>query len=712
MATERRTVVITVDDRASRQLGKIEKQARRTATATERLQAGFTKLNRVVSVFAGGAILTRLAGSLVSTIDQLRELQGRVRLVTDETENFGDVWNGLLEVAKSTGTSIESIAVAYSRLGRAAQKSGIDSKQLQDVVEGLSLTFRISGSTVQETINSLIQLSQGLNAGALRGDEFRSVSEANITLLQLLEEQFKDTGKAAKTLAEEGVFTREAIFTTVLNNLEKLREEAKGLPLTLTRAFQKLRTVWLGILLDAENSTGVLQAVAEAFEDIAWALEKVNKGYKVYRSYTRTEGVNLFNTLQAKQLQVAEDIAEITERIAKEQDKVFGSELKIQTWTKTLEGLQKTYDDLGEKINKIREANERAAGLGRTPPPLTPPPRTPPPDDKAAKQLERLRGQATSLADPTAAITKQIIAFGEAMEKDARYADIYAEAIFRLNIQLDEFYEKQEKAKKQGPTLYQEALSAVDENQATVRKIIEINKALETETDPTKRAVLIDYLFKLQDGLTALPEKAEEAETALGSLAVAFGNVLTQAVTSASDAIFDFAFKGENSFKELANSVAESVAKMVLQFALLRAVTGGTNAFFPQVGAALGFSETAKGGVFDGGVQRMARGGIVNQPTIFPMASGMGLMGEAGPEAVIPLSRDASGRLGIKGGGTTVNVINNTSAPVETETVQGPSGEELVNVIIGRINADIVTGGRTNQTISQAFGLRRQGVPR
>lgn len=56
----------------------------------------------------------------------------------------------------------------------------------------------------------------------------------------------------------------------------------------------------------------------------------------------------------------------------------------------------------------------------------------------------------------------------------------------------------------------------------------------------------------------------------------------------------------------------------------------------------------ARGGVFgSAGVTAFARGGVVGSPALFPFANGVGLMGEAGPEAIMPLKRDASGRLGV-----------------------------------------------------------------
>lgn len=71
------------------------------------------------------------------------------------------------------------------------------------------------------------------------------------------------------------------------------------------------------------------------------------------------------------------------------------------------------------------------------------------------------------------------------------------------------------------------------------------------------------------------------------------------------------------------------------------------------------------GGAGASKVMAFAKGGIVGSPTSFPMAQGTGLMGEAGPEAIMPLTRTADGRLGVvsHGGGSSVNVTVNVSTP-------------------------------------------------
>ncbi len=74
----------------------------------------------------------------------------------------------------------------------------------------------------------------------------------------------------------------------------------------------------------------------------------------------------------------------------------------------------------------------------------------------------------------------------------------------------------------------------------------------------------------------------------------------------------------------------------------------------------------ANGGAFSQGkVMPFAKGGVVGSPTYFPMSGGTGLMGEAGPEAIMPLTRGANGKLGVQaaGGGGTTNITMNISTP-------------------------------------------------
>ena len=95
-----------------------------------------------------------------------------------------------------------------------------------------------------------------------------------------------------------------------------------------------------------------------------------------------------------------------------------------------------------------------------------------------------------------------------------------------------------------------------------------------------------------------------------------------------------------------------------VQDAFGSAVAGGVNALFSGI-----FGDGAAFGA--GRVRAFAQGGVVSGATAFPLRGGVGLMGEAGPEAILPLARGADGRLGVRsaGGGGAVSVTVNVSTP-------------------------------------------------
>lgn len=129
----------------------------------------------------------------------------------------------------------------------------------------------------------------------------------------------------------------------------------------------------------------------------------------------------------------------------------------------------------------------------------------------------------------------------------------------------------------------------------------------------------------------------------------------------------------------------------------------------------------AKGGILGGPGISAYSGTIVDQPTFFPMAKGaFGLMGEAGPEAVMPLSRGADGKLGVRasGGGAapvTVNVINNAQGTKATSRERQEGGMSIVDVVIEQVEAQIAGNiaqgrGPMPDALSATFGLSRVGV--
>lgn len=120
---------------------------------------------------------------------------------------------------------------------------------------------------------------------------------------------------------------------------------------------------------------------------------------------------------------------------------------------------------------------------------------------------------------------------------------------------------------------------------------------------------------------------------------------------------------------------------------------------------------SANGNVFAGGhLMAFASGGVVDRPTLFPMARGAGLMGEAGPEAILPLRRGSDGRLGVSaqqgGGRSVVNIHNYGNSEVRTEDRgEGPDGSRMLDIFIEEKVNSMLTSGRGDAAMTR-FGSR------
>ncbi|MDX5358752.1 MAG: phage tail tape measure protein [Rhodobacterales bacterium] len=145
----------------------------------------------------------------------------------------------------------------------------------------------------------------------------------------------------------------------------------------------------------------------------------------------------------------------------------------------------------------------------------------------------------------------------------------------------------------------------------------------------------------------------------VGSLTLGIGGGLRRAFDGL---VFD-GLKLSDALRQVAQSMVSSVyntAMRPVQNAVGGAIANGVNSLLS------GMMPFANGGAFSQGrVMPFAQGGVVTSPVAFPMRGGTGLMGEAGPEAIMPLARGADGRLGVvaSGGGRAVNVVMNITTP-------------------------------------------------
>lgn len=174
-------------------------------------------------------------------------------------------------------------------------------------------------------------------------------------------------------------------------------------------------------------------------------------------------------------------------------------------------------------------------------------------------------------------------------------------------------------------------------------EIEQLNQAnLITQRDYNRAYEQALQLYEKNDGILTLKEALQStADTALD-----LGGIMQKGIGSAIDGlaseITNFVLTGKANFLDLAGSIAKMVLEMTIKLLILKTLM-----------SAFGMTPMCfkKGGIFSGGnnITAFAKGGIVGTPTLFPMSAGRtGLMGEAGPEAVMPLTRGYDGKLGVK----------------------------------------------------------------
>ncbi|EHM3031377.1 phage tail tape measure protein [Escherichia coli] len=143
--------------------------------------------------------------------------------------------------------------------------------------------------------------------------------------------------------------------------------------------------------------------------------------------------------------------------------------------------------------------------------------------------------------------------------------------------------------------------------------------------------------------MRAFQNFTESADNAAGTAEQMF----TAAFNSAGNALATFCTTGKLNFKSFTASLLSDLAKIMSQMAMMQAVKGIGSAFGWGSAATASVTPNADGGVYQSADLSHYSGTVVNRPTFFAFAKGAGVMGEAGPEAILPLRRGADGKLGV-----------------------------------------------------------------
>ena len=261
MADFRINVVV---DPANAQRGtrQVDNSLRRTERNADRLRGTIARAFSFIAVGAGIRQITLLA-------DTFTNLQNRLGQVTTSTRELAAVTDELFEVSRRTRQSFETTAELYARVALSTRELGISQRQTVQFTESLNQAVVLSGASAQEAQAGLIQLSQGLASGTLRGDELRSVLEQLPAVADVISESLGVTRGELRQLGTDGRINADVVIQAFAEAREELAERfARTIP-TVGQAFVVLRNSIIQTVGAFDQSSGASTAFARAILALA-----------------------------------------------------------------------------------------------------------------------------------------------------------------------------------------------------------------------------------------------------------------------------------------------------------------------------------------------------------------------------------------------------------------------------------------------------------
>jgi anion-transporting ArsA/GET3 family ATPase len=301
----------------------------------------------------------------------------------------------------------------------------------------------------------------------------------------------------------------------------------------------------------------------------------------------------------------------------------------------------------------------------------------------SAEELERLTALMASVQESDDAQSARDKDFSENYDDTLRQIE-------DLNIQL--IASDKERARKQLEVEHDRLIAMIAMNADASEEQKEIWIEAENERYEVAKKVLEKDLAKTKDYMKEL------------------GATFTSA--------FEDAIAGGKKFGDVLAGLAQDIERMLTRRFITDPLMKGLE------GAVLdplsqwfgGLFANADGGVYAGAGIGAYSGTIVDRPTVFPFARGIGLMGEAGPEAILPLKRGSDGKLGISGSGganVTVNLIEAPGNGGQVNQTQQADGSLTIDVMVeqieGKMGRNIAKGTGLAPMLEKRYGLNRTG---
>lgn len=240
----------------TRQYDLVEKEADQAAAAAKRFDSQNRQVNASASSLTG--TLGRLAGTflgmqsvkwLANTSDQLTQTNARLKLMTGSAEAAAEANDQIYAAAMRSRGAYADMADTVAKLGTLAGGAfDNDVGQIVAFAEQLQKQMALSGTSTQGAQAAMLQLTQGLASGVLRGEELNSILEQTPMIAQTIAEYMGVTTGEMRELASEGAVTAEVVKNAMLGAAEETNDAFEQMPMTWSQVWTQFQNIALRAL--------------------------------------------------------------------------------------------------------------------------------------------------------------------------------------------------------------------------------------------------------------------------------------------------------------------------------------------------------------------------------------------------------------------------------------------------------------------------------
>ncbi|EBO9475132.1 tape measure protein [Salmonella enterica] len=221
--------------------GRTDRAAISASDSISRVGSASENTSRIMGRLSGVASSLMAALSVqqvASYADAWTELNNKVSNSIRTGETQAEVMQRIFDISQATQSTLNGTATLYSRLERGTRTYNTSAEDLVRLTTIINQGFAVSGATAQEAENAIIQLSQGIASGVLRGEEFNSVSEQGSRLMIALADSMGVSIGQLRSMAAEGKLTTDVVVNGLLSQGGAIGKEFANTTVSIAKGLQ------------------------------------------------------------------------------------------------------------------------------------------------------------------------------------------------------------------------------------------------------------------------------------------------------------------------------------------------------------------------------------------------------------------------------------------------------------------------------------------